>query len=426
MTHIVDLPHISFIIPAYNAQKTIAACLTSLISCDYPAEKKEIIVINNNSHDRTVEIAKNFPAKIFDELKQGRSIARNRGAKEAQGEILVFVDADCRIKKNWLHKIIEKFKSEEIGAVQGPVIPIPDQDKNLLSQFRLYQAHKRTKGSYILLEVLSIKMPMINSATCAYRAKAFHLVNGFDESLERYEDIDLSRRVFNAGFFIASCSKAISEVYWHGEGWKDYILRAMDCGKFLVDYEKKWNDGIYPLKVSFQGLLITLRNFIKFKYKFNFHFSLLELILFNILNVFFNLITYSYYLMHWNFRDHSKIVQQQKNLVTFKKNFVISRQHLPSSINSNREIEFTFSRNFNFILITNKIIIKNIETNLVMEIDSIYASFLNELLQKSGSTNALAEKCSQPFDLSWEKINQHLRDFFEILDKNGVIKRSAQ
>lgn len=111
--------YISIIIPAYNSEKTVGKAIESLLSQNFPADKYEIIVVDNCSKDKTVNIVKGYPARIVTCRKRGSYSARNEGARYAKGEILAFTDADCEVDKNWLNEIEKTFKDSNLHAVQG-------------------------------------------------------------------------------------------------------------------------------------------------------------------------------------------------------------------------------------------------------------------------------------------------------------------
>jgi len=111
---------ISVIIPAYNEEKYIGKVLNSLNNQTVKAD--EIIVINNNSKDKTVEIAKKHDAIVIKETKQGLIYARNKGFDSAKYEIMARCDADTEVPNDWIEKIVFNFNKQEIDALSGPVI----------------------------------------------------------------------------------------------------------------------------------------------------------------------------------------------------------------------------------------------------------------------------------------------------------------
>lgn len=110
---------ISVVIPVYNEEKYIGKCLESIVN---QIEKPdEIIVVDNNCTDKTVEIAKKFGAIIVKERKQGIISARNAGFNNARYEIIARTDADAILPNDWIKKIKEYFKDSKLGALSGPV-----------------------------------------------------------------------------------------------------------------------------------------------------------------------------------------------------------------------------------------------------------------------------------------------------------------
>lgn len=106
---------VSVIIPAFNEEAEIGRCLKSLQQ--QTLKDKEIIVVDDGSTDKTQEIVQQFSVKLLAQSHLGPGRARNLGAKEARGEILVFVDADMTFDKKFLEKLtIPIIKNETIGT----------------------------------------------------------------------------------------------------------------------------------------------------------------------------------------------------------------------------------------------------------------------------------------------------------------------
>ncbi len=115
-------PEISVIIPAYNAEKTLEKCLHSVQAQSY--ENYEVIVVDNGSSDGTRKIVESIGEKdkriqyVF-EPQRGRGIARNRGIKNASGEIIAMTDADCVVPFFWLEELTKSIRHENENAVMG-------------------------------------------------------------------------------------------------------------------------------------------------------------------------------------------------------------------------------------------------------------------------------------------------------------------
>lgn len=232
---------VSIIVPAYNAQKTIQKCITSLLNLDYPQELFEIIIVDNNSSDKTAELIKSYSRVIYaNERTQGRSFTRNTGAKIAKGNLLAFIDADVFLDKDWLKNLAINFQNENIGGGQGRVIPSNTDGQDTLNKFRIRQQNESTSGTNIILRLMYFESPMINSAACMYRKEAFEFVGGFDVLLERHEDIDLAKRVSLAGYDLVAESKSTAFVEYHGDGWWSYFVRSFSEGFTKQSYNDKW------------------------------------------------------------------------------------------------------------------------------------------------------------------------------------------
>lgn len=201
----------------------------------------EVILVDNNSTDETVMIANRFPICVVKEKRQGRSIARNSGRRESRGGILFFLDADVFVEPNYFSEILEVLKRPGIGGAQGMIIPSDVDGQESINKYRYRTIGEATRETFCLMNLVVRESPMINSAACAYRLEAFDLVGGFDEALERHEDIDLARRVSYSGYTLASAEKARAYVIYHGEGWLSYFLRSFADGYTKIDYNRKWS-----------------------------------------------------------------------------------------------------------------------------------------------------------------------------------------
>jgi glycosyltransferase involved in cell wall biosynthesis len=155
-------PFISIIIPAYNAEKTIAICLESIFSSSY--KDFEIIVVNDGSKDTTLQIIKDFPVVIIDlESNQGPSIARNEAVKKAKGTYLFFTDADCIFSPCLLNKTSHIAK-KEIHPLFGGTYAVRSCDQTFFSDFQSIFIHffetRYEHADYIATHFLVMKKKM--------------------------------------------------------------------------------------------------------------------------------------------------------------------------------------------------------------------------------------------------------------------------
>lgn len=112
---------ISVVIPAYNEEQYLGACLQSLMAQDY-SEPFEIIVADNGSTDRTAAIAREFGVRVLSEPRRGVCAARQTGTENARGDIVVSTDSDTVFPSGWLSTIARTFADHPGAvAVTGPV-----------------------------------------------------------------------------------------------------------------------------------------------------------------------------------------------------------------------------------------------------------------------------------------------------------------
>ena len=116
---------VSVIVPMYNAERYLAQCLDALVSQDYPASDYEILLVDNRSTDRSVEIGSRYErVMLLSEAAPGAYLARNRGLKAARGEIIMFTDPDCVPAPSWIREFASAMSDDpEIDLLCGRRIP---------------------------------------------------------------------------------------------------------------------------------------------------------------------------------------------------------------------------------------------------------------------------------------------------------------
>tara|TARA_A100001011_G_C14194257_1_gene792745 strand:- start:23 stop:742 length:720 start_codon:yes stop_codon:yes gene_type:complete len=182
---------VSIIVPAYNEEETIEKTLQSLKSQSYP--NIEVIVVDNNSSDRTNELSKRHCGSVFLETEQGYIAAVNRGAREASGDLITFCDADSFYPKDWVTQVVQEFQKEpNIVAVYGSA---DTHDANAIQN--------RINGFfYTLFLRFSRFLGLDNTSGFNFvmRRDVFMNVGGYDPKFKKMSpDIELGKRLKKEG-----------------------------------------------------------------------------------------------------------------------------------------------------------------------------------------------------------------------------------
>ena len=124
MTPTDELPFVSVVIPVLNGEATIDACLSALANVDYPAERREVLVVDNGSTDRTPELVRKYPFTLLREDQRRPARARNRGIEASRADIVAFTDSDCLPSTRWLRELVKPFAHDDVGAVAGDILSV--------------------------------------------------------------------------------------------------------------------------------------------------------------------------------------------------------------------------------------------------------------------------------------------------------------
>jgi glycosyltransferase involved in cell wall biosynthesis len=189
---------ISAIVCAYNEASVLPACLHSLFSQTRPPD--EIILVNNASSDRTREIGESIPGvQVIDEPAKGLLLAREAGRRAARGEVLAYLDADCRAPLQWLERVERRFvRRPAVVAVTGPY-RFYDWDLAGRLLIRGYDAIV-APPTHVLVHYLLGAGAILYGGNFAVRADALRQIGGFDQTIEFHgEDTNLGRRLTPLG-----------------------------------------------------------------------------------------------------------------------------------------------------------------------------------------------------------------------------------
>lgn len=207
-------PHMSVVVPAFNEEAYLEKNLFSLVSQSY--RDFELIVVDNNSTDKTAKIARSYGAKVVFCGKKGVGAARQAGFMAARGTIIATTDADNILPKNWLTTINKAF----------------EKDKKLVAYGGLFRYYSGPFSARIAVKYLAYFMFQMDRAfsgkwsliaqNMAVRRDAFLKVGGFKD-LQMAEDADLAQRLSEVGkvrldkdFLVYASGRRVSHGLWYG------------------------------------------------------------------------------------------------------------------------------------------------------------------------------------------------------------------
>jgi len=202
-------PSISVIVPAHNMESTIERCIESLLEAYYPG-KKEIIVIDDGSTDRTFEKMLKYRDRVKiirrKECSGTKAVAVNTGIPFSSGELLILFDADTFVERTALVNIVKPFADPKVGAVSGNV-RVFNHKQNLLTKVQAYEymtSMEIGRRYQAIVETLLI----VPGAFGAVRREIFEGVGVYDLSLS--EDFDSTLKIHKTRRKVKFASDAVA------------------------------------------------------------------------------------------------------------------------------------------------------------------------------------------------------------------------
>lgn len=224
-------PLVSVIVTTKNEEKNIENCLKGIKSQTYPWKKVKIIVVDNNSTDKTKEIAKKYTDRVYN-FGPERSAQRNFGVETAKGKYVLYLDADMVLLKNVLKECVNRCEHKGYVALYIP---------------------ERIIGKGFWIKVRNFERSFYNATVidCVrfVRRDKFLELGGFDESLTGPEDWDFDRRIKETGKV-----DIINTPLYHNEeefNLKKYLKKKGYYSKTFANYIQKWGRNDLIIKKQF-------------------------------------------------------------------------------------------------------------------------------------------------------------------------------
>jgi len=187
---------VSIVIPAYNEEDCIERCIKAVLSQKH--KDLEVILVDDGSTDRTVEIARQYPIKIVKGNHKGNSAAKNFGWKKAKGDVVIFIDADMVIHPNYVSKTLKCYEDKKIGGTTHAELLFNKKPSFIA---RILYLRKKIGEFY---DPICIK-------TC--RRKFIKSIGGFNLDLGYFDDWELGTRIKKRGYKIVWTKGKV----WHEE-----------------------------------------------------------------------------------------------------------------------------------------------------------------------------------------------------------------
>ncbi|MFT5195258.1 MAG: lipopolysaccharide/colanic/teichoic acid biosynthesis glycosyltransferase [Candidatus Promineifilaceae bacterium] len=248
---------ISVVIPAYNAEKTLAQCLEALRHQTVGEQLHEVIVVDNNSKDETTKVAQQFEeVTVLFQPKRGASAARNMGIAHATGDIVCFTDSDCRPTSTWLEELARALEeSPELLAVKGTYLT---EQKEIVARF----VQIEYEDKYDLLRPQKYINFVDTYSAAFWRNTLFENDGGFHEGFTFAEDRELAFRLASRGYKMAFQPDAVV-YHLHSHTLRGYFKKKFFNGYWTALIVKRFpqrgvKDSHTPQVQKVQMMLVIL------------------------------------------------------------------------------------------------------------------------------------------------------------------------
>ena len=190
-------PNVSVVVPAYNEQANIKECIDSIYSLDYPKNKIEVIVVDDGSTDKTLEIATKYrKVRILTQNHLGKVEALNLGCAKAKYGFVLTIDADTAIDRKLLREMIAPFSSPNVGATSGN--NVVKNKESIISAFQNVEYHFSNLIRNSFSTVFNNGIWFSGSLAC-YRKSSLKKIKYFKKDTMA-EDQDVSLELRKSGY----------------------------------------------------------------------------------------------------------------------------------------------------------------------------------------------------------------------------------
>lgn len=276
------LPTVSIVVPVKDEERIVGRLLEAFLNVDYPPEKREIIIVEDGSADKTVGICEKYTKQHLGQIglirrpmSDGKPSALNYALEHVKGEIVGVFDADNVPEPDVLMRVVKYFENPSTAAVQGKQCSI-NADENMLTKFISYEEGLRYETYLRGKDILNLFVPLTGS--CYFvRRSVLEKVGGWNgESLS--EDMELSARLTDKGYTIRYASDvrswqenpaSITQLFRQRIRWfRGSMEVSLKYGRLLKRLDRRCIDaeitltGPYMFVPSILGFLMGVCSFL--------------------------------------------------------------------------------------------------------------------------------------------------------------------
>src|SRR3989344_5816402 len=273
----MNKPKLSFVLATYQGERTIKRCLDSIFSQNYPKKLIEVLVIDGGSKDKTLEIAKEYPTKIFNNPKkhsEGKGMGKSQGFDRASSDFIILIDQDnVLLSKNWISSILKPLLKDKDVYISGSKLTLIKND-NLINkylsivgtdpfmtsfsidgQISLNKKQFKKVDNFLVFQMNKNKWYIAGSNGYAYRRENIKKIGGYSQ------DSDVIYKFANLNKKIAICLDAPLQHLNISDGLSEFIKKKNYHIKYFIKENSK-NREVKYFSPSMKGKLNIILHYL--------------------------------------------------------------------------------------------------------------------------------------------------------------------
>ncbi|MCD6310145.1 MAG: glycosyltransferase, partial [Candidatus Eremiobacteraeota bacterium] len=229
---------LAIITPAYNAGKTLHACVRSIANLKVDGEM-ELVVVDDGSADETAEIAEKLAGqyswmKVIRQENRGEAAALNTGLDQVDGDFIGIIEADVEVKPDWLIKLLPAFDDPEVMAAGGYLVT--GKNDPWIARLAGYEIEEKFKSK-------EKETVHLTSANVLYRAEAFKIAGRFTEQLLNASlDAEFNSRLLDKGYKLIYVPSA-KVIHHYKPSFIGYLKRQFAYARYRAHLKRT---SLYP------------------------------------------------------------------------------------------------------------------------------------------------------------------------------------